>query len=152
MTTTLDKKNGQKSRSVSPFWNAPANRLFRNDFLDFWDSNDLSTVPSINITEGKNNYKVSMAAPGLKKEDFDIRVDNNVLTISCETETENKEEGPENYSRREYNYSSFSRSVALPEYADTKGIEAKYADGILNLEIPKKPEALKNESQKIEVK
>jgi len=146
MTTTLERRPLRQSR------NTPIDRIFRNDFLDFWNDNNVETIPSINIKEDKNNYFVEMAAPGLKKEDFDVNIDGNLLTISCEKETETtngKETG--SFFRREYNYSSFSRSVTLPEFADTKGIEAKYNEGVLNLRIPKKPEAQRVTNQKIKV-
>ena len=105
--------------------------------MDLWDG-DTTTMPSVNITEEKNNYKVEMAVPGLKREDFNVDVDNNVVTISCEKESKTKE-GKEdsNYSRREYNYSCFSRSFSVPENADVNHIDAKYTDGILRLSIPK---------------
>jgi HSP20 family protein len=151
MSTTLEKRPTRKLRNLSPFWSTPLDRFFRNDFSDIWDGGDLETIPSINVTEEKNNYIVSMAAPGLKKEDFDINIEGNLLTISSEKETETDGKETDNFSRREYNYSCFSRTVTLPDYADTKAIAAKYNDGILNLTIPKKPEAQKNISQKIKV-
>jgi HSP20 family protein len=90
--------------------------------------------------------------PGLKKDDFNINVDGNLITISCDKETETKESKDKNgYYRTEYNYSCFSRSFTLPDYADTNKITAKYNDGLLNLSIPKKPEAQQNMSKKIKV-
>lgn len=156
MTTSVEKSNHHKLRRNSPYWATPFNRFFRNDFLDLWDEERVSeTVPSLNIREEKNQYIVELAAPGLKKEDFNIEVDGNMLTISCENESKdgNEKDGKENngYSRREYNYSYFSRSVTLPDHADGKAIKAKYNDGILSLDIPKKAEALKSTTQKIQV-
>jgi HSP20 family protein len=136
-------------------WNNPFDRLFRNDFMDLWNQDVTETIPSINITEEKNNYVVEMAAPGLKKEDFNIDVDKDLITISCEKETETtSEDGKDkngNYTRREYNYSSFSRSFTLPENADGQKIKAKYVDGILKLEIAKNEESNKSRTQKIKV-
>ena len=136
-------------------WNNPLDRLFRNDFMDLWNQDVTETVPSINITEEKNNYVVEMAAPGLKKEDFNIDVEKGLITISCEKESEstsgNGTENNDTYTRREYNYSSFSRSFTLPENADGEKIKAKYADGILRLEIAKNEESQKSKSQKIKV-
>ncbi|MBI2269868.1 MAG: Hsp20/alpha crystallin family protein [Bacteroidetes bacterium] len=152
METTLTKTPARRLRSVSPFLSSPLDRFFRNDFLDFWNENGFSgTTPSLNIREEKNNYILNLAAPGLKKEDFDINVEGNLLTISCDKETETKENGTEDFSRREYNYSCFSRTVTLPDYAESNKIVAKYTDGILNLTIPKKPEAQRVTSQKIKV-
>ena len=99
-------------------------------------------MPSVNITENGNHYNVSLAAPGLKKDDFKIHIDGNMLTISSEKE-EKKEEKDEKYTRKEYNYSSFSRSFTLPEDVKQDGIDAKYEDGILTLKLPRKEDAKK---------
>ena len=72
------------------------------------------TVPAVNIMENKDDYRISVAAPGLKKNDFNIDVDGNMLTISSEKE-ESKQEKDAKYTRKEYSYSSFSRSFSLPE-------------------------------------
>jgi HSP20 family protein len=88
--------------------------------------------------------------PGLKKEDFKINLDKNILTVSSEKKTENVEEGKK-FSKREYSYNSFSRSFTLPESADHSKIEADYTDGILTLSITKKEEA-KFQSREIAVK
>jgi HSP20 family protein len=100
------------------------------------------TMPAVNITENKDDYKISLAAPGLKKSDFNIDVDNNMLTISSEKE-ESKEEKDDQQTRREYNYSSFSRSFTLPDEVIKDKIEAVYTDGVLQLTLPKKEEAKK---------
>ncbi len=99
-------------------------------------------VPAVNITDEKDEFKVSLAAPGLKKEDFKIDLDGNLLRISSEKE-EKKEEKEKNYTRKEYNYSSFERSFTLPEDVVKEKIEAKYEDGVLKLVLPKKEEAKK---------
>ncbi|WP_143306409.1 Hsp20/alpha crystallin family protein [Chitinophaga vietnamensis] len=108
------------------------------------------TVPAVNISEDKDSYKVSMACPGIKKEDLKIDVDGKVLTISAESE-ETKEEKEKTYSRQEYNYSSFSRSFTLPETVQLDKIEAHYDDGVLKLKLPKKEE-VKQASQSMQVK
>ena len=92
-------------------------------------------VPAVNITEQKDEYTVSLAAPGLKKEDFKIDLDGNMLTISSEKE-ENKEEKDEKFTRKEYNFSSFSRSFNLPDEINQEKISAKYADGVLKITLP----------------
>ena len=104
--------------------------------------NRINKVPSVNITENGNHYNVALAAPGLKKDDFKIEIDGNMLTISSEKE-EKKEEKDEKYTRKEYNYSSFSRSFTLPEDVKQDGIDAKYEDGILTLKLPRKEDAKK---------
>ena len=102
----------------------------------------ISTVPAVNITENKEQYDVSMAAPGLKKEDFKIDVNANMLSISAEKE-EKKEENEGKTTRKEYNYSSFSRSFTLPVDVASDSITASYTDGVLKLVLPKKEEAKK---------
>jgi len=152
MENTLTKRPARNFRSLSPFSISPIDRFFRNDFFDFWNEDRLvETVPSLNIKEEKNNYLMEMAVPGLKKDDFDINMEGNLLTVSCNKETETKDNGTDNFSRREYSYSSFSRTVTLPDYADSTKIGAKYNEGILTLTIPKKPEAQRVTGQKIKV-
>jgi len=94
-------------------------------------------VPSANITESEKNYLIELAAPGLTKKDFKVEMDNDVLTISAEKKEE-KKEGDEGYSRKEYSYNSFSRSFTLPENCKSEKIDAKYEDGVLKLVLPKK--------------
>ena len=99
-------------------------------------------VPAVNIRETSDAYAVEVAAPGLSKEDFKIQVENGMLTISSQKEQKaevNDEKGK--YTRKEFSYSSFSRTFTLPEKTvDTEKIGAKYADGILFITIPKKDE------------
>ena len=149
---TLEKSPARVSRPLTRWFNSPIDRFFRNDLMDFWDGNNLpETVPSLNIREEKNDYKVELAVPGLKKEDFNIDVDGNVMTISCDKETETKDVRENGFTRREYDYSCFSRSFTLPDNADVNKVHAKYSDGVLSLDIPKKAEALKERTQKIKV-
>ena len=107
-------------------------------------------VPAVNITEHKNEYQVSLAAPGLKKDDFKIDVNGNMLTISSEKE-ENKEEKDKRFTRKEYSYSSFSRSFTLPEEINKEKIEAKYEDGVLRISMPRKEEVKKISAKHIAV-
>ncbi|MGK7397368.1 MAG: Hsp20/alpha crystallin family protein [Candidatus Cyclobacteriaceae bacterium M3_2C_046] len=99
-----------------------------------------STLPKVNIREDQNGYVVEMAAPGLKKDDFKIELDQNVLSISSENKEAHKNED-EGYSRQEFAFQSFCRSFTLPETADSAQIKAKYHNGILEIGIPKKEEA-----------
>ena len=108
-------------------------------------------VPAVNITEQKDEYEVSLAAPGMKKDDFTINIDGNMLTISSEKE-DTKEEKEKTFTRKEYNYSSFSRSFTLPEEINKERIEAKYEDGVLKISLPRKEEAKKASSARIPVK
>jgi HSP20 family protein len=111
----------------------------------------MMNLPAVNITEHKDEYLVSLAAPGLKKDDFHIDVDGNMLTISCEKE-ENKEEKDKKFTRKEYNYSSFSRTFTLPEEINKEKIEARYEEGVLKLSLPRNEEAKKPSAKQIAVK
>lgn len=108
----------------------PWNELFENRLF----TKELK-VPAVNITEHKDHYLVAMSAPGLKKEDFKIDVDGDVLAISSQKE-ESREEVDVKYTRKEYNYTSFSRSFNLPEGVDKEKIVAKYEDGMLKITVP----------------
>ena len=117
-----------------------------------WFSNrNLVNVPAVNITETKTNYELSLAAPGMKKDDFKIDVDNNMLAISSEKEEKN-EEATKKFTRKEYSYSSFSRSFTLPDEINTEKIEARYEDGVLKVILPRKEEAKQASSKLITVK
>src|SRR6185503_15449459 len=94
------------------------------------------TLPSVNITEDKNSYCLNVAAPGLHKKDFKIDINGNLLTISAQKE-DNKEDTDGQYTRQEYNYSSFSRSFTLPVEVEQDKIEATYDGGVLKLTLPK---------------
>jgi HSP20 family protein len=135
--------------------NLPAfSRFLDDDFFDRdWGSGIQSTVPSVNISETENNFEVEMAAPGLKKEDFKIELDGNMLTISAEKKEEIKDENKdEKFSRREFSYQSFQRSFQLPkDVVDEDKVKAYYQDGVLKLSIPKKEEAKKKSPRKIQI-
>jgi HSP20 family protein len=99
-------------------------------------------VPAVNIKEENDKFVLEMAAPGMKKDDFQINLDNYQLTISSEKKEEKKEK-EDNYTRREFLYSSFSRSFTLPKSIDIEKIKADYKNGILNIVLPKKEEETK---------
>ena len=107
-------------------------------------------IPAVNITEHPDEFRLSLAAPGMKKEDFKIDVDGNILTISSEKE-ENKEDKNKKFTRKEYSYSSFSRSFSLPEEIKQEKINAKYEDGVLKISLPRKEVAKKPVAKKIAV-
>ncbi len=105
-------------------------------------------LPAVNISEDDKNYVVDVIAPGFKKDDFKVHVEDDVLTISAESKHESKEEDEKKrYSRREYSYSSFTRSFKLPENTKDDGITASYADGVLKLNVPKSEQQVKASKQ-----
>ena len=127
-----------------------------NDFFDNdWMVKANATAPAINVFETEKEYKVELAAPGMTKEDFNVRIDeDNNLVISMEKKTENKEEKKEGrYLRREFSYSKFQQTILLPENVEKDKISAKVEHGILSIEIPKVKEEEKQKTSKaIEVK
>lgn len=116
--------------------------FFSNDLFPkfFFESEKMSNMPAVNIIEGKDDFRIEVAAPGLDKKDFKIDLDNNVLTVSSEKE-EKHEENADHFMRREFSYSRFSRSFALPESVDAEKISANHKDGVLTIVVPKKEEA-----------
>lgn len=109
-----------------------------------------ATMPAVNIKDNTEGFELELAVPGMKKDDFTVEIDNDVLTISSEIKTENEDKN-ENYTRKEFSYSSFKRAFTLPETVDGSKIDAKYEDGILKLTLPKKQEALPKPKRLIEI-
>jgi len=108
------------------------------------------TLPAVNVINSDNEFVIDMAVPGLKKSDFDIHVDNNILSIGVETKTESNEKS-ENYTRREFGYSSFNRTFTIPDSVNFEAITADYNDGILKIHLPKKEEAKKKPHKRISI-
>lgn len=106
--------------------------------------------PAVNIIESKEGFKLEVAAPGLAKEDFTIKLDQNKLTISSNKESK-EEQKEERYVRREFASYSFSRSFSLPQTVDQDKIEASHANGILTINIPRKEEAKQKEPRMVSV-
>lgn len=125
-------------------------RLLSRDLLsdDFW--NGKSSEPALNIIETDNDFEIELAAPGFAKKDFEVTVDNGCLNISAEKSSSKKEE-EKNYTRKEFNYSSFERSLQLPDSVKDEAIKAKYHDGILSFNLAKKEEAKKQKPKVIEI-
>jgi len=144
---TLVKFNNGQRNAVSPWFNDVFDTLFNDSVLN---DRFVTKTPAVNIAETENEFHIELAAPGLKKEDFKISLDKNILSVSAERKAENVEEGKK-YSKREYSYSSFIRSFTLPEVADQAKIGAEYTDGILKLNVAKKEEA-KVQTREIAVK
>lgn len=110
-------------------------------------------VPAVNIHENDDSYTVEVAAPGKSKKDFNIEVENNVLTIGAE-EKDEKETTDKNgrCTRREFSYNSFRRVFTLPEIVDSDKIDAFYKEGVLNIKVPKKEEAKAKAKRLIDIK
>lgn len=130
-------------------FNEGSNLTTLNPFTDIFESffNDTfltdrmtSRVPAVNISETDQEYHIELAAPGLKKEDFKINLDRNMLSISVEKRAETTEENKK-YNKKEYSYTSFVRSFSLPDSADNAQIEAEYNNGVLDIKVTKKEEA-----------
>jgi len=116
--------------------------FFNNDFINFPSAMSRGrTTPAVNISENDKDFIVELAAPGMKKSDFNINLDRNVLSISSELKDETKEEGKQ-FTRKEFSYQSFQRSFTLPESVDQEKIEAKYTDGVLKIILHKKEETV----------
>jgi len=130
--------------------------LFEEFFNDFnrispsllQDDMRVSMLPKLNISEADNKYFIEAELPGVRKDDLELKLDNNVLMIKGTIE-ENKENKDRNYFMRERYYGSFQRSLTLPNNVNENDINASFKDGILNIEITKK---LENSTKKIEVK
>jgi HSP20 family protein len=114
--------------------------LFPTDFIRRSQTN----LPAVNISEDENKFCVDIVAPGFKKDDFKVNVEDDMLTISADAKSENTEEdSKKQYTRREYSHTSFTRSFRLPENAKDDNISADFNEGILKLTIPKTEEQVK---------
>jgi len=150
-------RNGNKKTMDTDFRSSPTlpswfddilGKSFGNEFMSNFNTG--ITLPAVNVLDSDNEFVVEMAVPGLKKSDFDINIDNHVLSIGVENKRENKEES-ENYTRREFGYSSFKRTFAIPESVDVDKISASYNDGIMRVLLPKRDEAKKKPSRNIKI-
>lgn len=113
---------------------------------DVYRKSRVSSLPSANIMEEKDKFFIELAAPGLEKADFKIKLSENILTISVE-----KEENIENATQREFSYTSFSRGFNIPETIQIEKIKAEYENGILQIALPKKEEAIVKPPREIEI-
>jgi HSP20 family protein len=148
----LIKTNGNSFSSIPSL----LNDFFAEDWLDSslanW-RNTGATLPAVNVKETNDDFLIEVAAPGMKRDDFKVELDNHVLTISSEVEEQNEESGKNGrYTRKEFSYQSFQRSFSLPENKVEGGkISAKYTDGILFVTVPKKEEAKVKPARQITV-
>jgi len=129
--------------------------FFEGNFTD-WNSlnfaGENSTLPAVNVKETENDFHLEVAAPGMKKEDFQINYNKGRLIISSEKEAKHEEKAGEQFSRREFCYQSFRRSFNVSEeVVNTDKIEAKYKDGILHITLPKREEVKPKPAKEIKI-
>lgn len=138
----------RKSRATMP---SLIDEFFGRDLMDsiLSERTGVST-PAINVIENTDDFQIEVAAPGLDKQDFKIDLDNNVLTISSEKEQKNEDKDGR-YMRREFSYTSFTRSFSLPEAVNAEKIKANHRDGILRITIPKREEAKRKPPKQIAI-
>jgi len=150
MNNIIKRDNGRQPVTFG----SVVDQIFQNNFDRFFDedywssgrSNDLrraGTVP-VNLRESNKSYEMEVIAPGLKKEDFHLDLEGDILTVSFENKMEDKQENKEaGWFRQEYKKQSFSRRFTLDDSVDAGKITARYENGILHLQIPKKEHAQK---------
>ena len=152
--------------SLVKFRRRPFGNLVKSDFFDldnffdnrFWNTglmdnpfwNGKTMEPALNIKETDDNFEIELAAPGFSKKDFEVTIEDGCLNITAEKERSD-EEREENFTRREFSYSSFQHSLQLPESIKQEEIKAKYNDGILSFKLVKKEEVKKRPPKVIEV-
>lgn len=137
---------------------SPANALgsliddfFNSNLSNFRGGDFFASAPSINILENEKAYIIEMAAPGLKKEDISINLEDNYLSIFSEKEDKSEEKSDDKFLRREFSYTSFKRELGLPENVDQESISANHEDGVLRINLPKLEEDNTKLSKKIEI-
>jgi HSP20 family protein len=149
---SLVRKNSDTFPALSGFFDDLFNRdLFNWGTTNFSSTN--TTIPAVNIKETADSYEVEVAAPGMTKEDFKIELDGNTLSIHSERHQRNDNSGEDGrYTRQEFSYQSFRRTFVLPkDVVDEDRIMAKYENGLLKLEIPKREEAKKKGPRMINI-
>ncbi len=158
MNTLMKRNNGNGNLPATSFsgmvdkiFQDNLNRFFDDDFWGFGGLDRSVNVP-VNVRQTDKSYELELVAPGLKKEDFKINVNGDMLTIGFEHQEDNNQQNKdEGWLRKEYKMRSFSRSFSLDDTIDVSKATAKYADGILHLSLPKK-EGAQTISRTIEIK
>jgi HSP20 family protein len=119
-------------------------RTFCGDFMEVSRSADRSlSTAQTNVVETENSYRIQVALPGFRKDQIQLRVEDDILSISAEVKTRNKQEH-EKYHKQEIFSSSFQRSILLPENVNDEYIKASFRDGLLNIELPKSDHPIKS--------
>jgi HSP20 family protein len=149
---SLVRTNGNSFSSIPSLLNDFLTDDWLNSSLMNWRSTG-SSLPAVNVRETNDQFMIEVAVPGMKREDFKVELDNNVLTISSSQEENRQEKGYQGeFTRREFSYQAFQRSFSLPESkVDGGKISAKYTDGILYVTVPKREEAKVKPARQITV-
>ncbi|TGJ98452.1 Hsp20/alpha crystallin family protein [Leptospira langatensis] len=124
---------------------------FFQTWNEFLHKDNFRHVPAVNVIKTKEGFEMDFAVPGLDKKDIDVDIEGDLLTISAHKKSETSEKDKD-YSKREYNYSSFSRSFTLPDSVQKDKISASYENGVLKLSLPKTETEQKKSPIKIGVK
>lgn len=134
----MENKQLDKPRTTWPslFDNGWMEKFFNAPLDEFFTMGKVMNVPAVNVSETDKEFRLLIAAPGMDKKDFKVEAMDDLLTIRAEKEKEEKEDNAR-FNRREYNYSSWSRSFTLPENCDASKIDAAYVNGELKIMIPK---------------
>lgn len=146
---TLVKFNDWNNQAVAHNY-FPFSDLMRNFFGNEGYCDDYNAIPEANISEDENKYQIELAVPGLEKKDIKVEIDKDILKVSHES-LEKKENENHRYSRREFRYNGFTRTFIIPESVDDSKMKAKYENGILMLELPKKPKSEVEQKREIRI-
>ena len=127
------------------------NDIIDDDFMGYTPAKQFAS-PAVNIIENEKDFQIEVAAPGMSKEDFKVRLENdNELVISLEKKNEDKHE-KKNYLRREFSYASYKQAFIIPDEVEAEGINASMVDGVLKITLPKKEVTVKTPaSRQIEI-
>jgi len=125
--------------------------FFADDFDKFFNGTNDKFIPAVNIKENEAAFELELSVPGFHKEDFNLKLDNDLLTISAKITEKTGEKTTEKFTRREFKNRSFSRTFTLSDTVLVEAINAKYDSGILSVVLPKDKEVLENKQKVINV-
>ena len=137
-------------RKTTPWFPSLFDEFFTRDFgIDL--APRTHQTPAVNITEKDNAFHLELVAPGMEKKDFDVELEEDILSISTNSDSGTVEDNTQ-FTRREFDYASFNRSFRIPETIDTKNIKANYKNGLLSIVLPKRKEAIPEPKKQIEIR
>ena len=137
-------------RKQSPFFPSLVDEFINRDWNIELPSFS-TTVPAVNIIEKETEYKIELAVPGMRKDHFEIEMEEGILSISANQDEEKTSEKGK-FTRREFSYNSFRRSFTIPESVDPEKIDANYTEGVLFISLPKRKEALTQPKKLISIR